>query len=254
MQIGPGAPAHLTSRSEDGRSWPALVWAPGGGWRMISSAVEGGGIGERCWWLNTQVDRAYGRMDPQQHVLEIAAELGLAGPGVGLLTAAEVQHATAAEDGGVRAVATVGLGLPVPAAAPDDVIASEAPAAYVTGPYVPPVYLPGTINVLVVVPVPLSDAALVNLVITVTEAKTQALFEAGVPGTGTSSDAVCLACPVATTDGAPEPFGGPRSPWGARSARAVHRAVAEGTAGWLDRHRPADGAASGAAGRPDQWR
>ena len=97
---------------------------------------------------------------------------------------------------------------------------------------------------LVVVPVALSDAALVNLVITVTEAKTQALSEAGVPGTGTSSDAVCLACPVARAGEAGdaaevEPFGGPRSVWGARAARAVHAAVGAGTAAWLQRHPPA---------------
>jgi len=219
-------PARLVDRIEDGRHRPVLVWAPGPGWRMIASGVLGGGIGERAWWLNTQVDRFYSRTDPEQHVLEIAAELGLGGPGVGLLTAADVNRVTAAEDGGVRAVATVGLGLPVRAAAPDDELAAG--------------YVPGTINVLVVVPVPLSDAALVNLVITLTEAKTQALGEAGVPGTGTSSDAVCIACPAtpatpATPAGRPEPFGGPRSVWGSRAARAVHRAVADGTADWLRR-------------------
>jgi len=72
----------------------------------------------------------------------------------------------------------------------------------------------------------------------VTEAKTQALAEAGVPGTGTSSDAVCIACPAAEPAGPVEPFGGPRSPWGARAARAVHRAVAAGAAGWVERHGP----------------
>jgi adenosylcobinamide amidohydrolase len=90
----------------------------------------------------------------------------------------------------------------------------------------------GTINVLAVVPVPLSDAALVNAVVTATEAKAQALAEAGLRATGTSSDAVCVACPVAGTQ-EPEPYGGPRSVWGARLARAVHAAVAEGTADWL---------------------
>lgn len=52
----------------------------------------------------------------------------------------------------------------------------------------------------------MSDAALVNLVVTATEAKAQALAEAGVAGTGTSSAAVRVACP----DGpVPDPFGGP---------------------------------------------
>jgi adenosylcobinamide amidohydrolase len=76
------------------------------------------------------------------------------------------------------------------------------------------------------VPVALTGAALVNAVATATEAKTQALVEAGVPGTGTASDAVCVCCPTVAEDA--ELFAGPRSPWGARLARAVHAAVATG--------------------------
>ena len=78
---------------------------------------------------------------------------------------------------------------------------------------------------MVQIPVGLSPAAAVNAVATATEAKVQALVEAGVPGTGTASDAVLVcwspALPV-------EPFAGPRSTWGARIARAVHAAVRRG--------------------------
>ena len=84
---------------------------------------------------------------------------------------------------------------------------------------------PGTINVVLHVPVRLSDAALLNAIVTATEAKSQALFEHGVPGTGTASDAVCVVCPA---DGPVEPFAGPRSVWGARIARATHGAVLRG--------------------------
>jgi adenosylcobinamide hydrolase len=219
-------------RTEVERIWPALVWAPGPGWRMLSTAVDGGGLGERCWWLNTQVDRVYHHPDPAAHVREIAAGLGLAGAGVGMLTAADVRRWTRADDQGVVAAATVGLGLPVFAAAPaEDIAAETAPRG------------PGTINLLVVVPVPLSDAALVNAVITATEAKTQALAEAAVPGTGTSSDALCIACPLPAGEASGNPteaFGGPRSTWGARIARAVHAAVADGTGLWLQRHPDGD--------------
>jgi adenosylcobinamide amidohydrolase len=61
--------------------------------------------------------------------------------------------------------------------------------------------------------------------VTATEAKSQALFERGVPGTGTASDAVCVLCPPT---GTAAPFAGPRSAWGARIGRAVHAAVLEG--------------------------
>ena len=93
------------------------------------------------------------------------------------------------------------------------------------------------------VPVPLGDAAYVNAVITATEAKTQALLEAGIRATGTASDAVCVAAPAA---GEQEDFAGPRSVWGARIARAVHAAVQAGTArDAAARRRAADGVEPG---------
>ena len=107
----------------------------------------------------------------------------------------------------------------------------EAPGA---GP--PP---PGTINLLVVLPEPVGDAALVNLLATATEAKVQALLESGVAGTGTASDAVCVVCPDLAADPAADRergrFGGPRSYWGGRVARAVHEAVRRGAAADRDR-------------------
>ena len=83
----------------------------------------------------------------------------------------------------------------------------------------------GTINVLVVLPERLSDGALVNTIVTATEAKVQALRELGLEATGTATDAVCVVCPE---DGRASAFGGPRSVWGARLARAVHAAVVAG--------------------------
>ena len=217
----PASDVHLVTWSEDGRVRPALVWAPGPGWRAVSSAIVGGGLGPRAWWLDAQVDKEYFHPDPVAHAREIAAGLGLApDDGVAMLTAADVSRWTSADDEGVTVAATVGLGLPVLAAVPPEVAAREATEAA------------GTVNVLVVVPAPLSDAALVNAVVTATEAKAQALAEAGLGATGTSSDAVCVACPQ-PHGGEPEPYGGPRSLWGARIARAVHRAVAEGTADWF---------------------
>src|SRR5262249_30723422 len=81
------------------------------------------------------------------------------------------------------------------------------------------------INIVAQLPVRLTDAALLNALTTATEAKSQALQAAGIPGTGTASDAVTVSCPVS---GPAEPFGGPRSTWGARLARAVHDAVRAG--------------------------
>jgi adenosylcobinamide amidohydrolase len=217
-------------RREDAASLPVAVWRAGPGCRMIASGVVGGGIGDRQWVLNAQVAPAYSRMDPAAHVAELAAGLGLAGAGVGLLTAASVTDVVEREDEGVRVAATVGLRVPTWAAVPPGTVDQEVapilpPGAVAVDREAGPIWRPGTINILVSVPVPLGDAAYVNAVITATEAKTQALLDAGIRATGTASDAVCIGAPAA---GGQEDFAGPRSVWGARIARAVHAAVLAG--------------------------
>ncbi|MGK5627853.1 adenosylcobinamide amidohydrolase [Streptomyces sp. URMC 123] len=206
---------------------------------MVSSAVLGGGMGDRSWVLNAQVPHGYRGTDPVRDLALRARAAGLEGEGVGLMTAAEVGRFAHGEDGGVEAVVTAGLGVTGWAASP-------APGR--TGP--PPA---GTVNIIAALPVALSDAALVNAVATATEAKVQALLDAGYDCSGTPTDAVCVASrsPRAGCDldngtdngidhgtdhgidggvdsgaaGEVEAFAGPRSLWGARLARAVHRAV-----------------------------
>ena len=211
-------------RDEGGIRLPMACWRPGPGYRMISSGVLGGGIGPREWVLNAQVASQYARTDPAGHLTELAVQLGLTGPGTGMLTAAQVTDLVTRADEGAEAAVTTGLRVPTwaagPAAAADQELA------------------PGTINIIVSVPVPLTDAALVNAVITATEAKTQAVLDAGFPGTGTATDAVCVAAP-ASPGAAAEDFAGPRSAWGARIARAVHAAVLAGATGYRPGRLPA---------------
>ncbi len=211
-----------------GRPAPALLWRFARPVRAVSSAMLGGGIRDAAWVLNAQVRSDYGRLDPDEHLRQIATEHALdPRAGIGLLTAARVERVATATGRGVRCDATVGVSYPTWAAAPDD----EALPADRWRPGAQ--WRPGTINLVCQVPVPMTDAALVGAVLTATEAKTQALLEAGVPGTGTASDAVVVCCPRDSDAGAPalpvaEPFAGPRSVWGARLARAVHRAVVMG--------------------------
>ena len=200
----------IRSRREGARELPVLVWRFGAPMRVVASAPHGGGLGVRRWVLNAQVPPSYGRRDADHHLGKLGVSLGRPGRGVGMLTAADVRAVCSAHDGGAGVAATVGLGHPVRAAAPD------SPR---------PVSLVGTINVVVLLPERLADAALVNAVATATEAKVQALADCGLDGTGTATDAVCIACPE---EGRPHPFGGPRSTWGARLARAVHAAVVAG--------------------------
>jgi adenosylcobinamide hydrolase len=200
----------LTTHSTCGATRPVLVWRFVEPRLTASSAPVGGGIRTSFWILNAQVPLEYGRRDLDEHVRELRDELRCVSSGVAMLTAASIETPQRHEDGAVSCWATVGISKPTWAADADGAVSA---------------WSPGTINVVVDLPVRLSDAALLNAVVTATEAKSQALFERGVPGTGTASDAVCIVCPI---DGAAEPFAGPRSEWGSRLARAVHTAVAKG--------------------------
>jgi adenosylcobinamide amidohydrolase len=197
------------------RSPAVLIWRPPVPAMAIATAVLGGGLGPRNWWLNTTVDATFHK-DPTDHLLEIAASAGLSGAGVAMMTAVDVNLNCSASDGGVETIATVGVGWPT-WAADADAVANP--------------YGPGTINICVWSPVRLAEGAMVNAVSTAAEAKAQALIEHGVPGTGTASDALCVFCPL---DGPAVPYAGPRSLWGARIARAVHRVVSDGL--MLDAH------------------
>nr|WP_228047536.1 adenosylcobinamide amidohydrolase [Saccharopolyspora sp. HNM0983] len=196
------------------RGRPVLVWRSRRPLLAISSAVSGGGIGTRSWVLNATVSYDYDDPQPRAHLDGLAAGLGLAGDGIGLLTAVDVADRVSAEDGGVRATVTTGAGQPVWAA-------SSAPAPELRT----PAEHAGTINAVCFSPVRLSEGALVNAVATVAEAKVQALLEAGVPGTGTVTDATAVLCPA---DGPVEDYAGPRSLIGSSLARAVRTAVSGG--------------------------
>lgn len=248
----------LTTRPEHGHDVPLLLWRLPAPVRAISSAVLGGGIGPREWLINASVPMSYNRDDPGDHLAAIAAGLDLQGRGVGLLTGVDVADVVTASGDGVRLWATVGLGAPIQAAAGNpgggELVVSApfagsicAAASSETDPRAPDIsdlfemrmgsesgagresagdsYPVGTVNIVVWVPERLSDGALVNVVATVTEAKAQAIRDLGLEATGTATDAVCVLCPIAGPEAA---YGGPRSTWGVRLARATYAAVLEG--------------------------
>jgi adenosylcobinamide hydrolase len=184
--------------------------------RCLSSAVLNGGFVRARHWLNLQVPHDYQRTDPAEHVADVARAHGLVpGSVVGMLTAADIRAAVRRDTAQVRTVATVGIGQPLAAA-------GRRPRSVARA---------GTINLLVVVDAALTDAALVAAVQTATEAKAQALADAGVralnhagTATGTATDAVC----IAARPGESVPFAGPATTVGAAIAGSVHAAVLEG--------------------------
>lgn len=190
--------------------------------RVVSSAAVGGGLGEARAIVNLHVPKNHPCATPEADVASFCRARGIRAPYVGLLTAAWTEKAElsieAANGITVLAVVTVGLGNPVAAG-------------------VSPVAVPhsSTINTIVVIDGNPEPGALVNAVITATEAKILALAEAGVrspeggPASGTSTDAVVIA---ATGRGRSCRFGGPASELGWAVGRAVRSAVAQGISRW----------------------
>jgi len=205
------ATPELTRRIEDGQSLSTLVWRFPAPVRCVSTAAIGGGLTEPSWLVNAQVPHGYARTDLTEHAAQIAAQLHLQSDGIVMLTAVDVAHRTVMTVDTVTVVATVGVSDPVWAADVDAVV-ETAPQA-------------GTVNIVALVPVALSAAAMINFVATLTEAKCQAFAAALLPGTGTPSDAVAVICP---RDGEAELFGGPRSRWGRPAAQAAYDAITAG--------------------------
>ncbi len=214
-----------------------MVWEFGCARPALSSASVGGGLRAIDWVLNIGVPLNYSRTDLAVHAAEIAMAAGLRGDGAALFTAADTTRIQFEESNGLRVDTTVGISKPTWAADDDGVFSDWAKT---------PAPGPGTINIVVQLPVVLTESAAVNAVITATEAKTQALIEASVPGTGTASDAVVICWAPAPNEAVsaraisdpadsrdstePIAFMGPRSEWGSRLARAVRDTVARGIA------------------------
>jgi len=188
---------------------------------VCSSAVVGGGVVSVRHIINMHVPKGYSKSDPAGDLEAFARRLGIMEPFVGLMTAAWTQNAklaVAREGGiGVAVIATVGLSNPI--AAGLSAVASWAPS---------------TINTIVLLDARPEPGALVNAIITATEAKSLALSEAGVKtpdgwqASGTSTDAVVVA---ATGEGETVTFAGPLTRSGWLIARAVRAAIGSGIAG-----------------------
>jgi adenosylcobinamide hydrolase len=153
----------------------------------LSSAVVGGGMQQSFVILNRHVPMCYDCTRPIEDLHSFAIERGITRPFVGMLTGVPM-HGTRVSsfrcrDGLVTSVITAGVG-----------------NAMTAGVSEPVVLIPGTINISVLIDARLAPAAMVNAVITATEAKSGTLCacdiysEAGERATGTSTDAIVIAC------------------------------------------------------------
>jgi iron complex transport system ATP-binding protein len=182
---------------------------------ILSSAVVGGGLIQARFIINRHVDKNYNHPNPPMDLQDFAAGCGITEPFVGLMTAAYldgVKTVTLCEKAlTVSAVITAGLSNPTAA-----------------GLSSPAVRLPGTINMIFLIDAQLTSAAMVNAVITATEAKTDVLLQQGVrtpegyAATGTSTDAIVIAC---TGRGEPLPYSGPATVVGWLLGRCVREGL-----------------------------
>lgn len=165
----------------------------------LSSAVIGGGFAQVQTMLSRYVSKYYDNDDPVTDLMAFAAEQGVTGDFIGLLTAVPMRKARhiTLTDGALRVsiIITAGIG--------------NASAA---GLSVPQIVSIGTINIIVLIAGNLVPAAMVNAIKTVTEAETAVLVERGIRtfdghmATGTSTDAIVIAC---TGEGVPLDYAGP---------------------------------------------
>jgi iron complex transport system ATP-binding protein len=92
---------------------------------------------------------------------------------------------------------------------------------------------PGTINLILLIDGSLTPSAMVNAVITATEAKAAALHDLritdrkGQPATGTTTDAIAVAATQITLDGYVHAYAGVSSPLGSAIGQAVYQTVRE---------------------------
>lgn len=195
--------------------------------KVLSSAVLGGERRRARFILNHTVAKNYSSDKPAEDLVRLAEKLNLGKDVLGLMTAVDIRHTVMSfgtrQDLAVATVCTAGVGNACSAGSLV-AVARESAAA------------PGTINLVVLIDGNLTEASMVNAVITATESKTMALFQAGIRlpdgamATGTTTDAIVIAC---TGRGKLFPYAGAATDLGFLVGRTVYRAVAQGISDYL---------------------
>jgi len=175
-----------------------------------------------------EVPKLYDRRDPVDHIEEIRKDLGLPDHTVGFMTAAEIEYVTAIKETDFEgmhtcAVVTAGIGNRVIAGdviydMDERLVRSIEKEKRIRARKI------GTINIIAISPVPLTETAKLNAFIAITEAKTAAMSALGHEETGTTSDAIAVVSPI---KGKKEEYCGTGTSLGISMARSVKAAVLE---------------------------
>jgi len=191
---------------------------------VLSSAVLNGGHNVTDTLFIMQVSHGYNSSNHMGDILQVREKYDLPEDSVGFMTAAEVKYlfsVSEKEHEGVTTFAAATAGLS------NHVVAGELLDNWEERFRISQeryrMLIGGTINIIGVSPFPLTDAAKINLMIPLTEAKSAAMASLGYKETGTTSDAMAIVSPIG------EPrinFSGTGTPLGIAMARSVKEAVA----------------------------
>ena len=179
-----------------------------GTFRAASTGIDGG-LKNITTILNHTVPKDFSHDKPGEVIKNILGQKGYGTDSFGLLTAVRMQHLCILQYDYITVFVTAGVSNPNP-----------DPAK------------PHTINIIVTSDESMSDAAILETIMTATEAKAHALRDLERDFTGTTSDAVVVA---AVLESEPKPkhvYAGTLTDAG----RRVYTAVRKGVAASLDRH------------------
>ncbi|WP_276353654.1 adenosylcobinamide amidohydrolase [Cohnella caldifontis] len=190
----------------------------------IRSNAVWGDAGQADHIVNWRVGKDFDCSDPTTLMRDRIAHWGYpAETCVGLITAAKLPHASICEwtNGGFRLVVCTTAGT------------ANAARAGLKRPVFEE-YAAGTINTVVLLDARMSEAAIVNAIITATEAKAAALQDEGIQdhlypaaATGTTTDAIVLAVNPRAANGHVHRYAGTATPIGSAIGQLVYRSVRE---------------------------
>jgi adenosylcobinamide hydrolase len=192
----------------------------------LSSAIHPGGFSQAERIVNWKVPLSYQCDNPVQDLINRCTEWNCDPQRtIGLITAAKLTHASIQEAAGDRfnllCCVTVGTRNAARAGLPRETF---------------PAYTAGTINTIVLIDGQMTQSALVNAVITATEAKTAALQQLGIvegkngmSATGTTTDAIVIGVSQRPQWGAVHAYAGAATSIGCQIGESVYAAVMEAT-------------------------
>lgn len=190
---------------------------------VVSSALWRGGLQQASFFVNGLVPLEYQSCDPQSQLAGQIEAWGYApDETVGLLTAARLTHASVFEEEGdqfrLLCCTTAGTG--------NGARVGRRRKTYSA-------YQAGTINVIIMIDGRLTPAAMINAIMTATEAKCAALQDAQIRDpngeiiTGTTSDAIVLAASQAARFAGVHQFAGTATTIGQAIGRLTYHSVLE---------------------------